>query len=296
MTRGKARGVKMGVTRMRLPRTREGATSLFNVFNVVLMEVLIHPTSEMASVVAARKIAALVSAKPDAVLGLATGGSPVGVYRELIRLHLEEGLDFGQVTTFNLDEYVGLGPAHPASYFSFMWSHLFRHINVNPDRVHIPDGLAADVPEFCATYEAAIEASGGIDLQLLGIGSDGHIAFNEPSSSLASRTRIKTLTPRTLRDNAPFFSEGEKVPQHVITMGVGTIMEAKEVVLLGFGAGKAAAVAAAIEGPLTQMVPASILQMHRKARLFLDEAAAADLKHQEYYRHVFANKPLWQGI
>ena len=260
------------------------------------MEVLIHPTPEVACQVAARKIASMVRSKPDAVLGLATGSTPVAVYRELIRMHLEEGLDFSGVTTFNLDEYVGLGPAHPASYFNFMWSHLFRHINVKPERVHIPDGMAGDVPASCEAYEAAIRAAGGIDLQLLGIGTDGHIAFNEPSSSLTSRTRIKTLTERTRRDNAPFFANGEEVPHHVITMGIGTIMDAREILLLGFGEVKAAAIAEAIEGPVTQMVPASMLQFHQRVRFFLDEKSALRLRHREYYAHVAANKPIWQRI
>lgn len=260
------------------------------------MEVIINPNPEAASKLAARKIAGVLRSKPSSVLGLATGGSPVAVYRELIRLHQEEGLDFSQVTTFNLDEYVGLGGSHPASYCHFMWKHLFEHINVRPERVHIPDGQAGDIPASCKAYETAIREAGGIDLQLLGIGTDGHIAFNEPASSLASRTRIKTLTERTRRDNASFFAQGEEVPHHVITMGVGTIMEAREVVLLGFGAAKADAMAAAIEGPVTQMVPASVLQFHEHACFLLDEASAVKLKRADYYRHVFANKPVWQRV
>ena len=245
---------------------------------------------------AARMIAGVVRAKPGAVLGLATGGTPVGVYRELIRMHLEEGLDFSGVTTFNLDEYVGLGPAHPASYCNFMRSHFFGHVNILADRVHIPDGMAADVPGSCEAYEAAIREAGGIDLQLLGIGTDGHIAFNEPSSSLTSRTRIKTLTERTRRDNSVFFESGEEVPHHVITMGIGTIMEAREVLLLGFGEAKAAAIAEAVEGPVTQMVPASALQFHQKVRFLLDEKSSLRLRHRDYYLHVAANKPAWQRV
>jgi glucosamine-6-phosphate deaminase len=246
--------------------------------------------------VAARKIASVVIAKPNAVLGLATGGTPVGVYRELIRMHIEDGLDFSGVTTFNLDEYVGLGREHAASYSYFMRKHFFMHINIKAERVHIPDGMALDVPASCEAYEAAIRKAGGIDLQLLGIGTDGHIAFNEPSSSLSSRTRIKTLTERTRRDNASFFEDGEKVPHHVITMGIGTIMEAREVLLLGFGEVKAAAIAEAVEGPVTQMVPASALQFHQRVRFLLDEKSALRLRHRDYYMHVAANKPLWQRI
>lgn len=260
------------------------------------MEVIIQPTAEAASLEAAKKVAALVRSKPNAVLGLATGSTPLGLYRELIRMHRDEGLDFSQVTTFNLDEYVGLGAEHPASYHHFMWQFLFSHININPSRAHLPDGLASDIPSFCGRYEQAITEAGGLDLQILGIGADGHIGFNEPASSLASRTRIKTLTERTRSDNAHFFALGEMVPQHVITMGVGTIMEAREVLLLGFSSRKAEALAAAIEGPVTQMVPASVLQFHPKATVLLDEAASGNLQRADYYRHVYANKPVWQRI
>jgi glucosamine-6-phosphate deaminase len=261
------------------------------------MEIIIQPTPEAGSIIAARIIAKLVRSKPDCVLGLATGSTPLGTYRELIRMHREDGLDFSKVTTFNLDEYVGLPPEHPQSYRAFMAENFFRHVNVDVKRTHIPDGMARDVPAECARYEAAIRAAGGIDLQLLGIGSDGHIGFNEPSSSLASRTRIKTLTERTRADNARFF-EGDlaKVPVHCITMGVGTIMESREVLLLAFGANKAGAVAGAVEGPITAMNPASILQMHPVAKCVMDEAAATKLSRRDYYRWVYSQKPEWQRI
>ncbi len=260
------------------------------------MEVIIQPSAEAASALCARLFAGLLRSKPNAVLGLATGSTPLGLYRELIRLHREEGLDFSQVTTFNLDEYLGLGPGHPASYHYFMWENLFRHVNIRPDKVHLPDGLAKDVPASCEAYEATIRQAGGIDLQVLGIGSDGHIGFNEPISSFASRTRIKTLTERTRSDNAPYFESAQEVPHHVITMGIGTILEAREVVLLGFGAHKANALAEAIEGPVSPLVPASALHFHPKARVILDEAASAKLQRTDYYRHVFANKPGWQRL
>ena len=261
------------------------------------MEIIIQPTAAEASVIAARIIARLVRAKPDCVLGLATGSTPVAAYKELIRMHREDGLDFSHVTTFNLDEYVGLQAAHPASYHAFMDLQLFSHINIPRERIHIPDGMAADVPAECARFEAAIRAAGGIDLQLLGIGSDGHIGFNEPSSSLASRTRIKTLTERTRADNVyNFGGDFAKMPLHCITMGVGTIMETRAVLLLAFGAGKAQAVAEAVEGPITAMNPASILQMHPVAKCLMDEPAAARLKKCEYYRWVFDNKPQWQRV
>ena len=258
------------------------------------MEIIIQPSAEAASILAARIIAQLVRRKPDAVLGLATGSTPLATYRALVHMHREEGLDFSRVTTFNLDEYVGLPPEHPQSYHAFMEEHLFRHLNIPRERIHIPNGLAADVPAECAAYEAAIVAAGGIDLQLLGIGTDGHIGFNEPSSSLASRTRIKTLTAQTRQDNARFFGSAAEVPLHVITMGVGTIMDARQVLLLAFGERKAPAIAAAVEGPITAMNPASILQMHPVAKCLADEPAAARLTRLEYYRWVYEHKPQWQ--
>ena len=217
------------------------------------------------------------------------------MYRELIRMHREEGLDFSQVTTFNLDEYVGLSPEHPQSYHHFMWSEFFQHINIRPERAHIPDGMSQDIPASCAAYEEAICNAGGIDLQVLGIGSDGHIGFNEPTSSLASRTRIKTLTQQTRCDNARFFDGDESlVPQHCLTMGIGTIMDARRIVTLAFGAQKAKAVAAMVEGPVAAVMPASILQHHPAAKLFLDAAAAGSLQRADYYHWVYNHKPDWQ--
>lgn len=261
------------------------------------MEIIIQPSAADASVIAARIIARLIREKPTAVLGLATGSTPIATYRELARLHREDGLDFSRVTTFNLDEYVGLPPSHTQSYHAFMEEHLFRHINIPRHHTHIPNGMAADIPAECARYEAAIRAVGGIDLQLLGIGGDGHIGFNEPTSSLASRTRIKTLTERTRADNARFF-DGDlaRVPMHCITMGVGTIMESRAVLLLAFGENKATAIAEACEGPITAMNPASILQMHPVAKVVVDEPASAKLIKRDYYRYVWENKPKWQRV
>lgn len=261
------------------------------------MEIIIQPTREQVSKLGAKYVAQLIRQKPNAVLGLATGSTPLALYAELVRLHRETGLDFSQVTTFNLDEYLGLPPVHPASYHHFMWENLFQHLNVNPKRVFIPRGDLEDeeVAEYCESYEVEIQRAGGIDLQILGIGGDGHIGFNEPSSSLASRTRIKTLTERTRADNASFFNSTETVPQHVITMGIGTILEAREVLLLAFGVSKAEAVAASVEGPIASFVPASSLQLHRRARFLLDEAAASKLIRQDYYRWVYDQKPTWQN-
>jgi len=254
------------------------------------MEVIIQPTPEAASQVAARLIARLFREKPAAVLGLATGSTPVLLYRELVRMKL----DWQRVTTFNLDEYVGLAPDHPASYHHLMEENLFRHVNIHAENVHIPDGQAQNIPEFCQGYEAQIRAGGGIDLQVLGIGTDGHIGFNEPTSSLASRTRIKTLTLETRRDNAHFFGSEDAVPRHVITMGIGTILDARNILLLAFGDHKAAAVAGAVEGPVSAMNPASALQLHPLVTFVVDKAAASVLRKTEYYRWVYDNKPNWQ--
>ncbi len=260
------------------------------------MEVIIQPDVAKVGRLAAAMVARQIRQKPYSVLGLATGSTPIPLYQELIRLHQKASLDFSQVATFNLDEYIGLGPDHPASYHHFMHEQLFKHLNIPVHQIHIPDGLTQDVILFCESYERAIQDAGGIDLQILGIGGDGHIGFNELSSSLASRTRIKTLTQKTIDDNKRFFGPGETVPKHVITMGVGTIMDARHCVLLAYGPSKAAAVAKMVEGPLTAMIPASILQMHPRVTVILDEAAAKDLKNQNYYRHVYSCKPLWQQI
>ena len=258
------------------------------------MEIIIQPDEKAASSLAARIVVQVIKRKGDCVLGLATGNTPLLLYKELIRLHKKGELDFERVTTFNLDEYVGLPPSHPASYNSYMWENFFNHINIPKHRVHIPDGLAPDIPAFCKQYEGNIRAAGGIDIQVLGIGTDGHIGFNEPSSSLASRTRIKTLTRQTRKDNASFFGGEEHVPHHVITMGVGTIMESRKCLLLAFGKKKAEAVVNMVEGPITAMVPASILQMHPETIVIIDEAAASRLKRSDYYRWVYDNKPDWQ--
>lgn len=219
--------------------------------------------------------------KPDSVLGFATGGTPLGLYNILIENHREFGLDFSKITTFNLDEYVGLRPEHPQSYHYFMWQNLFKHINVNPTNVFIPHGMADDVEYFCDWYELQIEKAGGIDLQILGIGANGHLAFNEPGSSLGSRTRIKTLTRKTVRDNARFFEDPEEVPRLAITMGIGTILDARTIVLIASGESKADAIRRALEGPVTGMCPATVVQMHRVAHVILDEAAASKLE----FRH-----------
>jgi glucosamine-6-phosphate deaminase len=258
------------------------------------MEVIIQPDARSGCSLAARMMARLVRANPRCVLGLAAGNTPLLVYGELIRLH-QAGLSFRSVTTFNLDEYVGLPETHPASFHRFMHRHLFAGVDIEASNIFIPNGMAQDLSEACRQYEHDIVSKGGIDLQLLGIGTDGHIGFNEPSSSLGSRTRIKTLTPGTRRDNAAAFGgEIDAVPKHVLTMGVGTIMEARTCLLLAFGPSKAAAVAKAVEGPVTAMVPASALQFHRDARVILDPPAASLLTQADYYKWVYEEKPHWQ--
>jgi glucosamine-6-phosphate deaminase len=260
------------------------------------MELIIQKDAAQASKLVAAFIEYELRRKAALVLGLATGSSPVMLYQELIRRHREKGLDFSKVTTFNLDEYLGLPPGHPASYRRFMKEQLFDHINIPPEHTHLPDGLAADIDMHCRLYEAHIKAAGGIDIQVLGIGADGHIGFNEPSSSLASRTRTKTLTSLTRCDNARFFKDPGEVPVECITMGIGTILESRICLLMAFGEHKAAAIAGAFEGPVTTMNPASALQLHRDVRIFLDEGAASRLRMRDYYNEVFERDTFWSAI
>ncbi|HNS04682.1 MAG TPA: glucosamine-6-phosphate deaminase [Candidatus Saccharicenans sp.] len=258
------------------------------------MEVIIQPDSEQASQLAARLVKKIIMEKDRPVLGLPTGNTPLLLYRYLVEMHRKEGLNFSRVVTFNLDEYVGLSPDHPASFHYFMWKHLFSQVNIRPENVHIPDGLASDMEAHCRQYEEEIKVAGGLDIQILGIGTDGHIGFNEPTSSLSSRTRIKTLTEQTRKENATFFGAEENVPYHAITMGIGTILEAKICLLLAFGKKKARAIAQAIEGPVTSMVTASALQFHPRAIILLDEEAASELRLVNYYQWVYEHKPEWQ--
>jgi glucosamine-6-phosphate deaminase len=250
------------------------------------MRVIVEASPAQVARRAAQFVATLVRKKPTCVLGLATGGTPLGLYQELIRLHRDEGLDFSRVVTFNLDEYVGLGPTHPQSYRHFMQANLFDHINLDVRNTHVPDGRALDFETHCEQYERWIKEEGGIDLQVLGIGTDGHIAFNEPGSSLGSRTRLKTLTAETVRDNARFFSDPNEVPRLAVTMGVGTILESRRCLILATGESKAEAIRATIEGPVTAQVTASALQLHRDVTAVVDEAAASKLERRDYYRDV----------
>jgi len=255
------------------------------------MEVIVQPDYEQMSKVAAQIVVRILNTKPNAVLGMATGSTPLGLYQELVRLHREGELDFSRVTTFNLDEYVGLSANHPQSYHYFMRAHFFQHVNIPPQNINIPSGTTSNYPAFCEWYEQRIAECGGIDVQILGIGSDGHIAFNEPTSSLSSRTRLKTLSKQTIDDNARFFERREDVPVYSITMGVGTILDARKLLLVANGKAKARAIAQAVEGPVTSMVTASAIQLHRDATVVIDEEAASELTMRDYYDFIYAAKP-----
>lgn len=241
----------------------------------------VHPDKSTAVKAVAADIARLIRERAQAgrraVLGLATGSTPIPLYAELVRLHREEKLSFANVTTFNLDEYSGLGPDHDQSYRWFMQRQLFDHVDVVPEETHVPDGLARDVVASAAAYELAIRAAGGIDLQVLGIGRTGHIGFNEPPAGPATRTRQVHLDDLTRRDNAAFFGDVEKVPRHAVTMGVGTILDCRRVVLLAWGEGKAEIIRRSVEDAPSDDCPASWLQRHAACDFVLDPAAAAKL-------------------
>jgi glucosamine-6-phosphate deaminase len=254
------------------------------------MEVVILPTPEDCGRVVADVVAAAVTAPERLPLGLATGSSPVLAYRELIRRHRDEGLSFAGVRAFLLDEYVGLPADHPESYRSVIRKELTSHLDIADDDVHGPDGAHADPLVAARDYEERLRTDGPVGVQVLGIGANGHIGFNEPGSSLTSVTRVKTLTERTRQDNARFFDSSEDVPHHVITQGLGTIGRARHLVLTASGNRKAAAVAAAVEGPLTASCPASVLQLHPHATVVVDEAAAARLERADYYRYTLRHK------
>lgn len=260
------------------------------------MEVVILDDAAAVGRVAADVVTAVLRTRPAPVLGLATGSTPLATYAELVRRHREEGLSFAHARGFLLDEYLGLPPGHPQRYRAVVERELAGLVDLPPGAVQGPDGDADDVPAACTAYERSIAAAGGVDVQLLGIGSDGHLAFNEPGSSLASRTRVKTLTEQTRRDNARFFASPDEVPRHVLTQGLGTVLEARHLLLLATGAGKAEAVARAVEGPLSASCPASVLQLHPHATVLLDRPAASGLDRADHYAEVFAAKPAWQGL
>ena len=260
------------------------------------MEVVVAPGPELARL-AADAVERLLRARPRTVLGLATGSSPLAVYDELVRRHREDGLSFAHARAFMLDEYVGLPADHPQRYRNVIEAEIASRVDFSPGAVQGPDGLAEDLVAACAGFERAIADAGGVDLQLLGIGTDGHVAFNEPGSSLASRTRIKTLTRQTREDNARFFDDDvSEVPTHCLTQGLATIMAARHLVLLAQGRGKAEAVHQLVEGPVSALWPATVLQHHPHVTVLVDDAAAGRLQLADYYRETYAAKPAWQGL
>ncbi len=261
------------------------------------MEVIICPSVQRVGEVAAAKAARIAGPiGPGVVLGVATGSSPVQTFAELARLVDAGELDLSEASAFALDEYVGIAEGHPESYHEIIRKTVTEPMHLDPARVHVPNGFADDVAAACVEYEEAIRAVGGVDIQFLGVGSNGHIGFNEPTSSLSSRTRIKTLAARTLEDNARFFASVDEVPRHCLTQGLGTIMDARHVILVATGASKAHAIAQVVEGPVTAMYPGSVLQFHPHATIVVDEDAAAELTLADYYRQTYANLPDWQRL
>ncbi|WP_344497033.1 glucosamine-6-phosphate deaminase [Streptomyces enissocaesilis] len=261
------------------------------------MEVVIVPDARTGGELIAASIGRLLGHKPDALLGVATGSSPLPIYEALTAKVRAGEVDASRARICQLDEYVGLPAGHPESYRSVVLREVVEPLGLTEASFMGPDGSAEDIQAACEAYDRSLAEAGGVDLQLLGIGTDGHIGFNEPCSSLASRTRIKTLTEQTRVDNARFF-EGDidQVPHHVITQGIGTILEARHLVLLATGEGKAEAVAQTVEGPVAALVPASALQLHPHATVVVDEAAASKLKLADYFRATYAAKPVWQGL
>lgn len=258
------------------------------------MQIIIADSSSEIARLAAAKISQQIRRRPDTVLGLATGSSPLDLYAELARQVHEGRLDCSAVQAFALDEYVGLPPAHRESYHSVIQREVTEPLGLDPTRVHVPDGSAADPRAACDDYEQHIAEAGPVDIQILGIGANGHLGFNEPTSSFAARTRIKTLAPQTRADNARFFDSLDDVPTHCLTQGVGTILDARQLLLVAQGHAKAAAVAAMVEGPVTSMCPGSALQLHPDATVIIDEHAASQLTLANYYRYTYDHLPAWQ--
>ena len=249
------------------------------------MQIIIFDNAEQVAENAAQWVSELINNKEKPVLGLATGSTPISLYKQLVNKHKNEGLSFNHVSSFNLDEYHNINAENAQSYRSFMKEHLFDHVDINQENTYLPTCTNTQNPrEQGVSYENKIQELGGIDLQILGIGANGHIGFNEPTSSLASRTRIKTLTQQTLTDNSRLFNEDEEQPTMAMTMGIATIMDARYVLLMATGKNKAKAVNDMISGALSAMCPASALQMHENAVILLDKEAASDLADHQYYQ------------
>lgn len=257
------------------------------------MQVIIMPDEASVSELAARIIDKRIRRHPHSVLGLATGRSMEALYASLAKRHKDHNLDFSLLRTYNLDEYIGIPPEHPGSYRSYMNKHLFEKVNIDLRNTYLPNGMAKDFKKECRSYERNIRLDGGVDLQLLGIGRSGHIGFNEPLSALRSRTREKALTPTTIEQNKRFFDPPSSMPKRAVTMGVGTILEAKKILLLATGESKAEILAKAVEGPVTAMVTATALQLHADCTVLVDEAAGEKLQEKEYYKWIFQNEPEW---
>lgn len=261
-----------------------------------MTEVIVVKNEDEAGEIYARTVMSLIRKKPDAVLGLATGSSPLSAYRHLTKHVVSEGLDLSRVRGFALDEYVGLPADHREAYHAVVKRTVTEPLGLDPTLVHVPNGNRETIKDAGCEYDRAIADAGGIDIQLLGIGTDGHIGFNEPGTSLASGTQVMALTQQTRLDNKRFFTSLDEVPTHAITQGIGTILKAHQLMLMAFGEGKAEAIAAAVEGGISAFCPASALQLHPKATVVVDEAAASKLKNLEYYRWSYANKPEWQTL
>ena len=261
------------------------------------MEVIIRPSHAAAADLTADLVAHHVREKPELKLGLATGSTMERVYELLVERHRRGDLSFARVSTFNLDEYVGLSGDDPASYRRYMEDRLFSKIDIDPANTFLMNGAASDLDAECSAYDRLIAEKGGIDLQLLGIGRVGHIGFNEPLSALRSRTRVKALSPQTIEQNACLFGgDASRVPRHALTMGVGTILDSRRCVLLATGGEKAEIIAKAVEGPVTSMISATALQLHPRCVVIVDEAAAARLTQCEYYRWIFEHEPEWEAF
>ena len=261
-----------------------------------MAEIVVVESKQAAGELVASRIRRLIEVKADTVLGLATGSTPLPVYAALAASLRANPLDVSRVRGFALDEYVGLSEGHPESYRTVITRDVVQPLGLTPTLICVPNGDIATLEFAGAEYERAIESAGGVDLQILGIGRTGHLGFNEPGSSFASLTRVKTLAPKSRADNARFFASPNEVPRHCITQGLGTIRRARHLVLLAFGAEKAAAIAAAVEGPVSASQPGSAIQLHEHVTVVLDEPAAAELANLDYYRYIWANKPAWQGV
>jgi glucosamine-6-phosphate deaminase len=254
------------------------------------MEIIIKPDYGEICREAAGIIQRAWKKKKSLVLGFPTGRTPLGLYEKLIELYDNGEMDFSDIVTFNVDEYLGLEETHPQSFACYMENHLFRHVNIKKENIHHLSGKPDDIEEHCRAYEMKIRRAGGINIQVLGIGTNGHIAFNEPSSSLSSRTRLEALAQESIKANAHFFQDEKEVPRFCLTMGIGTFLESRMILLLASGRDKAEAVAGAIEGPITASVPASALQLHPQARFVIDEDAASKLIRKDYYRWKYENR------